>query len=324
MNLLKIAIAFALLVSAALAQTVVPQGRLTLTSNTPVMTGDVTGASIVYYTPYVGSYVPIYNGTSWSNYQISQLQLTLSSTYQLSGYIYDVFLFLNAGTVTIGATTTYWPSSNSRGTNNCAVIQQTQGIWVNSSSFSGCAANNGSTLYNTTGAGQATYVGSIYTTANGQTSMQFKPASASGGSNNVLGLYNAYNRVRINSYETDSAASWTYAAGTWEALNGASSNTKNRVSWLDGLQQSAVAATYGIYLTSAGAADIGVTLDAISEPTIQPGLGGGTSVGTSIAGQETFVPQLGWHYLQAMQWASGGTTTFYGSGVQFLTVSLDM
>src|SRR5271166_4678164 len=38
-----------------------PQGRLTLTSGTPIMQATVTGATSVYYTPALGNQIPIYS-----------------------------------------------------------------------------------------------------------------------------------------------------------------------------------------------------------------------------------------------------------------------
>ena len=40
-----------------------PQGRLTNITQTPVINADATSATTVYYTPYTGLLVPIYNGT---------------------------------------------------------------------------------------------------------------------------------------------------------------------------------------------------------------------------------------------------------------------
>jgi len=39
-----------------------PQGRLTLASGEPVMIADHTGKTSIFYTPYVGAHVPIYDG----------------------------------------------------------------------------------------------------------------------------------------------------------------------------------------------------------------------------------------------------------------------
>ena len=80
-----------------------PQGRLTLTSGTPVMTADATAQTSVYYTPYQGNIVPIYDGTNMDSYTFAQLTMTLNTTNQTSGNIYDLFVFLNSSVVTIGA-----------------------------------------------------------------------------------------------------------------------------------------------------------------------------------------------------------------------------
>ena len=51
------------LVWASPSHPVSPQGRLTLSSGEPVMTIDQTGKASIFYTPYVGAHVPIYNGS---------------------------------------------------------------------------------------------------------------------------------------------------------------------------------------------------------------------------------------------------------------------
>ncbi len=299
-----------------------PQGRLTLTSNTPVMTSDATAQTSIYYAPYQGNIVPIYDGANIQSYTFGQLTMALNTSNQTSGNIYDLFVFLNSGVVNIGAGPA-WSSTTARGTGaGTTQLQQTDGLWVNANSIT---LKNGSTSYSSIGVGQATYVGSAYMTANGQTGMQFKPAAASGGSNNILGLYNAYNRVVVSSLERDSAASWTYATTTWQPLNGASSNVNNRISWLDGLQQSPVTAMIFTYLNAAGAAQLGINLDTTTgTPVLTPSLGASSGpLGTTISGTEIFPPQLGFHYLQAMQWSSGTTTYYAGAAYQGLTALLE-
>ena len=79
-------------------------GRLTLSSNTPVMTSDVTAATTIYYADYTSDLVPLYNGTTWSEYALGgQISLALDSAsghtgYQQSGNIFDLFLYNNSGT----------------------------------------------------------------------------------------------------------------------------------------------------------------------------------------------------------------------------------
>ncbi len=64
-------------------QALQPQGRLTLTSGSPIMTSDVTNGTTVYYAPYTGSYVPIFDGASVKLHQFTsapndQVGLTLA------------------------------------------------------------------------------------------------------------------------------------------------------------------------------------------------------------------------------------------------------
>ncbi|MCF8533121.1 MAG: hypothetical protein K9G48_08970 [Reyranella sp.] len=53
------------LVWATPSQPVAPQGRLTLATGEPVMTGDHTGKTSLFYTPHVGASVPIFDGTGF-------------------------------------------------------------------------------------------------------------------------------------------------------------------------------------------------------------------------------------------------------------------
>ena len=213
-----------------------PQGRLTLTSGAPVMTADATAKTNVYYTPYVGNNTPIYDGANMQSYTFGELTMTLNSSNQTSGHLYDLFVFLNSAVVTIGAGPA-WSSSSSRGTGaGTTELQQIDGLWVNANSIT---LKNSSTSYSSIPVGQATYVGTAYMTANGQTGISFKPTAAAGGSNNIVGLWNAYNRVPMQSLERDSTGSYTYASTTFRATNGSDSN---RVSWVDGLQQTPVSA----------------------------------------------------------------------------------
>jgi len=310
----------ALASSAALAQIIPPAGRLTLTSNTPVMTSDVVGAGTIYYAPYAGNSMPISNGTSLSNSTFaSQLTLTLNSTFHTAGNVYDIFV-VNIGGLAICAGPA-WSSSNSRGTGaGTTQLTQLQGIWVNAVTITTCynGANNNQFV-----AKLGVYLGSFYATGNAQTSMSMSPGSAAGGTNNFLGLYNAFNRVTTISLASDSTASWTYATPTWQA---ADANNNNRITFLDGLQQSSVRASYVIETTvSNGVVGvIGVNLDSTSASPANPI--GVTSLASAqaITAYGRFQPHLGLHYAQAMEYAGGATVTYSGNGVAFSGLMLEM
>ncbi|MBI3273339.1 MAG: hypothetical protein HYZ53_30400, partial [Planctomycetes bacterium] len=74
------------------------EGRLTLTSGTPVTTADVTAAGTLFFTPYKGNRVALHDGSAWSVSTFTERSLSLTLT---SGKNYDVFLFDNAGTLTL-------------------------------------------------------------------------------------------------------------------------------------------------------------------------------------------------------------------------------
>lgn len=317
MRFLRIAFALALPASIALAQNV-PAARLTLTSNTPILTSDVVNTSTVYYTPYEGAYVPAPNGLSGGISGVfgpSQLTLTLTSTHNTAGNIYDVFYGQSGAQVL--CTGPAWASPTSRGTGSGTTeIRQVQGLWVNAVNLTNCY--NGASNYTTFTAGWALYVGSVYMTGDGTTSVVMKPAAAAGGSANVIGLSNAYRRVPIYSLARDSNTSWSYSTNTWRPTDNSSSN---RVTWLDGLAQTAVTASCSVQAATAttnqGIA-IGVSLDSTTAAPVISGQMYPTAGATFFlkSPEENFAPQLGLHYLQAMEVApTSVTATFYGAGV---------
>jgi len=209
-------------VNAATAANVVPapQGRLTLTSGTPVLTGDVSAATAVYYTAYNGDDVPIYNGTSFVPQSIvTELQLTLTSSH-VANNIYDFFIFSNSGVVTLG-TGPSWSAgtagsivagSCARGTSTGgAALARLQGILTNAVSMT-IRYGDGTTT-TTVSANQATYVGTMYVDGtNGQVS-----CLSSYGQNRKWGIWNAYNRVPIMLHRPRHThlRHWCPACGPW-------------------------------------------------------------------------------------------------------------
>jgi hypothetical protein len=149
-------------------------------------------------------------------------------------------------------------------------------------------------------------------TGTGETSMQLQPAAASGGTNNVLGLYNAYNQVPLKAYCGDNSY-WGYSTASWRQ---ADASTSNRITWLDGLQQSFVAARYqtDIIGSSTVTGRIGIDLDSITAP---PGgsVSGPNTVGNAVpsVAQLMLYPQFGLHYVQAVEYATGSTVYFVGA-----------
>jgi hypothetical protein len=298
-----------------------PQGRLVLIADEPppvpppVMTEDVTESAGILYVPYVGDLVPIYNGSSMSMYEIQGGYLSLEmGLYQTSGHIYDIFAFLNSsGDLTLGTGSEAWYSNTERNYENESgtdPLTLTNGIWTN---LDDITLYNDGTSYDVS-SNQATYLGSVYMVTNGTSSMQFAPTSATGGTNNILGLYNAYNRVTFSSRSLDTNTYWDYTSTTWRPADGASSNINNRISWLDGLQQSTVRADYQVqaYTTSdSNVAYVAIGVDSTNTPT--NGVTGDLcDAVATIRSALDITPLLGFHYAQALESATG-TAYFYSA-----------
>jgi hypothetical protein len=280
--------------------TLVPQGRLTLSSTSAVMTSDAAGVSTIYYLGYLlGGEVPLYNASNhtWSYYGCDSRTVTLSSTYQLASNVYDVFAFVNGSSCTLGFGPA-WPSTTSRGaSSNSDYLQEIGGLWTNlygADDWTGFVMNNGSTTY-AVDEFDGTYLGSVYipTTA-GETTVNLTPSAAAGGNGNVIGIWNAYNRVPINSVSQDSNSTWTLSSGCATA----DSSTNNRVTWLDGLQQTSVAASYAVAAQTSGtgiAAQTGVDLDSTSATpsTVSDFFPGVTSAAGTLTANQAFSPQSG-------------------------------
>lgn len=84
-------------------------GRLTLASGVPITVNDGP-SSTVYFTPWRGNVVSIFDGTDWQPYAFSELSLALSGL--TSGKNYDVFAYRGVSTPTLINRTPTAPGSN--------------------------------------------------------------------------------------------------------------------------------------------------------------------------------------------------------------------
>jgi hypothetical protein len=171
-------------------------------------------------------------------------------------------------------------------------------------------------------------------TADGQTCVQIKPSPAFGGVSNCgsgnsgayVGLWNAYNRVRVVTRIQDSTAGWhAQTAGMWEpgdyVFTG--SNTNNRINFLVGLPVSQVQGSVYQNNISSGsspaAPSIGLQFDAITGAPDVVCQQQATKI-VDVACAAWTIPSFGSHYLQAMEQGATTTGTPFGAN---LTAALD-
>lgn len=304
------------LAEAALVGPVVPQGRLTLTTGTPVLTSTVSGATTVYYAYYKGSLVPIYNGTQFVNTMMStELSQATTDTAKspaacTTNSNYDVFVWSDSGTMraTRGPP---WSSDTSRGTGaGTTELQRIDGIWTNAVNITnGPAANRG------------TYVGTFRTDGSSQVNFNFGGTSA-GGTKGIFHVWNCYNRVNAAARVAESTDSWAAPNATWRAINNSSTM---RVELIAGLNEDSVIATYLIATAGGGANSIeAVGLDTTGGYSGFPGGVSSTATGFPMGhcGYCGLIG-LGSHYISANEFCSSSTGTGYGdAGVTYVQSGL--
>ena len=168
----------------------ISQGRLTLTSNTPVLTASTTGATTLYYTPYTGNQISIWDGSKWFLRTFTQLSLSLSGLPANTNY--DVFIYDNAGTLTLEAVA--WSNSGAGTSARASAISFLNGVYVKTSD-------------------SRKYLGSFRTTATiGETCFQY---GAVGANPARFFVFNEYNRVKRNATANVYTGTHSYTTSTW-------------------------------------------------------------------------------------------------------------
>ena len=303
-----------------------PQGYLNLVgqaSGDVVQTGDVSGVSTVFYSPFVGNTVPIWNGTTFKSIVFSELTATLTSAGSTTNAIQDECVFSNNGVPTL-VTGPAWSNASagagSRGTGaGSAQITRLQGIWVNANSIVGY---NGLSSY-TIPANQCTYVGSISVDATaGQVT-----ALRSYGQSRKWGVWNAYNRQQIVMQAGDATSSWTVGGGGSGAFRALNNNSANSITVFSGLpEESFTALAYlraGITLNansnSAPLSGVGYNSTSTASGlqgnyglTLGSGVSGNIGFTAAVGGNFTAPPSIGINTITALEAYTGSAPTATG------------
>jgi hypothetical protein len=265
--------------------------------------------------------VPIYDGTQFilrdTGGTLSQAttDTTKSPAAVAASKNYDMFVWNDSGTIrcTRGPT---WDSGTAgsdtvRGTGaGSTELERINGIWVNKIAITnGPAAQRG------------TYVGTIRSDASSQINYRLYASGTTADAAAHIGVWNMYNRVRVELLSRITTASWTYNSATWRARNGTTTAWVNIVS---GMAEDAIfAMRAGVALTAATASNnrayLGIGLDSTS--TVGVGVGptqAGNAITTPHSCMTQYDPQLGYHYIAPLERAeSTNTVTLYNDGPQF-------
>lgn len=261
------------------------EGRLTLASGTPVTTTDQTAKTALYYTPYKGNRISLYDGSAnWNTYAFSELSIAVPST---SNQMYDVFVYANSGTATLELVA--WTNATTRAT--------------------ALATQDGRLVLS--GATTRRYMGSFSTTGtSGETEDSLTKRY----------VWNYYNRVVRPMVALEGTSTWTY---TTNAFRQANANSANQLDFVIGVSEDAVVASVSASARNTagpGAADmvVGIGLDSTSSnsatvngSTVNPN----ASVRTPVTSQYKGFPGVGRHFLAWLEFSDAtGSTLWFGTG----------
>ena len=190
-------------ISGSLAVSMVCEGRLTLTSGTPVTTADVTAAGTLYFTPFRGNRLALYTGSLWTISTFTERSLSLSLT---SGKNYDIFIYDNSGTITLESVE--WTNDTTRAT----ALASQDGVLVKKGSLT------------------KRYIGSIRASASNQTEDSAAKRF----------VWNYYNRVPTQMVVLEATDTWTYTTASFQQ---ARASTANQLALVCGVAEDSIAAT---------------------------------------------------------------------------------
>lgn len=96
----------------SVGQAYIAQGRLTLESGVPVSTSDQTDKTTLYYTPFNGNFIDIYDGSAWKRHEFTERSLAIGAL--TASKPHDIFIYDNSGTLTLQAVE--WTNATTRAT----------------------------------------------------------------------------------------------------------------------------------------------------------------------------------------------------------------
>lgn len=310
---------------------VMPQGRLTLASGTPVMGPTSCGGSpcsnqgTVYYDCYGGNLVPYYNGTSDALDTVASCEV--SSTFASMANSPDVFdvWWVHSGANRICIATNGsglgWSgdtggSVTARGT-GYTQLARSRGYLTNANSITNCF--NNSTQYGPVSSNQATYLGSLMT--NGADQVSFTQA--------ILGVWNYYNRAVFSGIVNDVGGAYTYTSATIREARG---GTANQIKIVIGVSEDYLSASYSTWIATAAATNatsrVGVGIDSTTTFSCVPGTIFAPTSATYVLSATppcNLIPGAGIHTISANEQSDGtNANTFQDNGESTLQAYLRM
>jgi hypothetical protein len=299
-----------------------PGGRLTLQSGIPIMSGvGAANQSTVYYTPYAGNNIEIYNGQVLSPYTFAEISLPLDSNATHAGYhqtgknfdlymVNDITIVPNVLRLCTGPS---WQSDTVRGS-AATITYTTYGFLANFNTIN-CRFAAGVNDFLSISPWRGTYVGTIRAVADGQTSMVMRPTPAVNGNPPQMFVFNEYNRILMQALNVDTGGQYTVASGVIQRARGPSSF--NYIQYVSGdISDSILFMNSQLVFTGATIGDTAFFCVGFDQATsctdgVQVYVSTNSAVAQTLLAQATLVLSsvLGFHTVNAVEGAGGHTMT---------------
>lgn len=257
-----------------------PQGRLTRGTGEPVNTSASGVAANLYYTPYLGDGIALWNGSAWVTITFAETSLDISSL--TSGVGYDVFGYLNSGSLALEKLA--WTSATARAT----AIAIQDGFY--------CKSGDKTRLY----------LGSFYALSSSTTADAYDDTADNGYGRLI---WNMYNRVEQRMRFKATTDSWSYTTASYRQWpsNGAEGS---KCRFFRGLDENPVRLEFRAITNQTGAR-AGVGLDSVttSSHTLSQDMSG-----THLNVLYYDHPGIGLHYLAPLEYGTGSATWYGDNG----------
>lgn len=172
--------------------------RLTGSSGVPIQIADLTAFTTIYLTPYIHTYIHLWDGSRWRLCETEEISVALGTL--ISDRNYDVFA--------------YWTGS--------AVALELSAAWASNTARTDALARRNGVLVKSADHTRR-FLGTFRTISATQTANWYGRRL----------LWNHYNRVRLGLLRQETADSWTYASSVYRA---ARADTNNNVQFVSGDQ----------------------------------------------------------------------------------------
>jgi hypothetical protein len=317
-------------------------GRLTLETGVAVSTTDQTTKTVVYFTPYSGNRVSLYDGGAWNRRILTEISIKLTDVQtgtitngatSVTGLSDTTQLIVGmevTGTGIAGGTTiAAVPSSTSitlsanatdsgaksltfkvaTGKNldifcfdNSSTPKLEMAVWTNDTTRA-TALTLQDGVYSKTGATTRRYIGTVRTSAAGQCEDSLVKRF----------LWNYYNRSAKKLRVIEATDAWNYTTATWRSANG---STSNRVEIIVGVSEPVLRLDVSASTSNSSATSrsCGICIDNTNSNDCDIKIGTGSNAFfTTTWGKLTSYPSAGYHFYQWTEYSdASGTTTWYG------------